>query len=55
VQHERVGVSAELCDDEWNALSHQAGYKSHVARQAASLATTTLHFAAFAVANAAAS
>ena len=33
VQHERVGVGAQLGDDERHALRHEAGDERHVARQ----------------------
>jgi hypothetical protein len=32
VQHERIGIAAELCHDERHPLSHQAGHKGDVAR-----------------------
>jgi len=56
VQHKRIGVPTEFGNDEGHTLRHQTGHKSHVTRKPVeSLATATLHFAAFAAASAAAS
>jgi hypothetical protein len=33
VQHERIGVGAQLGDNERHAPGHQAGNEGHIARQ----------------------
>ena len=37
MQHEGVGISAELCDDERNAMCHEAADEMYVAGPAAEL------------------
>ena len=33
MQHERIGISTQLGDDERDALRHQAGNEGHIARE----------------------
>jgi hypothetical protein len=47
MEHERLGIAAEFCDDERDALGHQAGNERNIARQPVQLRNEDAAFRGF--------
>jgi len=44
MQHERIGIPPQLCNDEWHSLRYQTGHEGHVARKSVQLRDDDIAF-----------